>query len=68
MFVYFHEPADDAHVSGIKLKSLGEGALWIIHALLLPDFIEHVYEMTAPNKKADESAIGRCPSNPGFEH
>lgn len=67
MFVYFHEPTDAAHVSGIKLKSLGEGALWIIHALLLPDFIEHVYEMTAPNKKADESAIGKCPSNPGFE-
>lgn len=67
MFVYFHEPTDDAHLSQMKLKSLGEGALWVIHALLLPDFIEHVYELTAPNKKADESAIGRCPPKPGFE-
>lgn len=51
-FVYLHEHEDEEILRGTKLRSLGEGGFWVIHALLLPDFLEHVYEMTAPRKKS----------------
>lgn len=54
-FVYLHEHEDDEAVDLTRFRSLGEGAFWSIHALLLPDFLEHVYEMTAPRKKTDGS-------------
>lgn len=50
-FVYLHEHEDEEALQGTKFRSLGEGGFWVIHALLLPDFLEHVYEMTAPRKK-----------------
>jgi hypothetical protein len=46
-FAYFqeHEDAGPAEVS--KLRDLGAGCLWVISAALLPEFLEHVFEVTS---------------------
>ena len=49
-FVYFHEPEDDPHIEGLRFRNLGEGGFWVMHAVLLPDFLEPGFEMTAPRK------------------
>jgi hypothetical protein len=54
-FIYLHEHEDDDAIRNVRLRTLGEGAFWVIHALLLPDFVEHVYELTAPRKRSDAS-------------
>lgn len=46
-FTYFDESFDDALAERAKLRDLGDGNFWAISALLLPEFLEHIYELTA---------------------
>ncbi|MRG96034.1 hypothetical protein [Polyangium spumosum] len=46
-FVYMHEHPDVEHVERCKLLDLGQGNCWAISAQILPEFLEHVYELTA---------------------
>lgn len=47
-FVHYVETEHAAYTERVKLGDLGEGRLWIISSQLLPDFIEHLCEATAP--------------------
>lgn len=50
-FILFHEDIDDdPYIAGSKLRSLGDGNFWIISALLVPEFLEHIYELTTPRR------------------
>lgn len=53
-FVYFRE--DESHGPGEApyLRDLGEGRLWVIAATLVPEFIEHVFDVTSPAPPASE--------------
>ena len=48
VFVYYSERGDSTHAERVGLRDLGLGTLWIISARLLPDFLDHVYTLTAP--------------------
>lgn len=63
-FVYFAEE----HVPGLAetchLRDLGAGRFWAISTELVPDFLEHLFEVTSPRRmsavQADEAAPGRA--------
>ena len=57
-FAYIQQHADGDHVERSKLNDLGPGNYWAISAQILPEFLEHVYELTA---------IGRYKPKPGKE-
>ena len=46
-FVYIQEHADAQHVEEAGMNDLGPGNYWAISAQILPEFLEHVYELTA---------------------
>ncbi len=46
-FVYMREHPDNEHTEQMKLLDLGPGNCWAISAQILPEFLEHVYELTA---------------------
>ncbi|MDI1430286.1 hypothetical protein [Polyangium sorediatum] len=46
-FVYMHEHPDGEHIERCKMLDLGPGNCWAIAAQILPEFLEHVYELTA---------------------
>jgi hypothetical protein len=46
-FVYIQEHPDMEHVEQSQLNDLGPGNYWAISAQILPEFLEHVYELTA---------------------
>jgi len=48
-FIYFLEVSDRKHVEQMGMKDLGLGQMWIIRSSLVPDFIEHLYIITARN-------------------
>lgn len=62
-FVYFREDEDPGPAEVVKLRDLGEGRFWVIAAELLPEFLEHLFEVTSAKKmtakQADEAAPGR---------
>jgi len=45
-FCYLCEHEDQGHLEEARLRDLGHGNLWIIAADLLPEFLEHVFELT----------------------
>ena len=47
-FVHYVETEHAAYTERAGLGDLGEGRLWILSTQLLPDFIEHLCEATAP--------------------
>ena len=47
-FTVLDEDRDDAMAERARLRDLGDGNLWMISSLLLPEYIEHIYELTAP--------------------
>ncbi|MEO7328013.1 MAG: hypothetical protein ABI193_05510 [Minicystis sp.] len=49
-FVYLCEHEDCAHADSIGMKNLGDGFLWIISAKLIPEFLEHIFELTQPKR------------------
>jgi hypothetical protein len=49
-FVYFHENRA-IDIRPAQLLDLGEGHFWVISAMLLPEFLEHIYELTAPKQR-----------------
>jgi hypothetical protein len=49
-FVYFREGEDPGPASITRLGDLGEGKLWIVAAEILPEFLEHVFEITSPRR------------------
>ena len=49
-FVFFREDPK-LEVSGADLRDLGEGHFWVLSAMLLPEFLEHIYELTAPKPR-----------------
>ena len=61
-FVYFRESEDPGPIEVVKLRDLGEGRFWVIAAELLPEFLEHVFEVTSPRvmtaTQAEEAAPG----------
>nr|AYM54104.1 hypothetical protein [Chondromyces catenulatus] len=57
-FAYIQTHQDPDHVERSKLSDLGPGNYWAISAQILPEFLEHVYELTA---------IGRYKSKQGKE-
>jgi hypothetical protein len=46
-FAYIQENNEQTHVERAKLFDLGPGNYWAISAQILPEFLEHVYELTA---------------------
>jgi hypothetical protein len=50
LFVYYRE-YEEARVDS-RLGDLGSGHIWIIAARLLPEFLEFVYQLTAPKRSA----------------
>lgn len=46
-FVYFREDEDPGPMQVSKLRDLGEGRFWVIAADLLPEFLEHLFEVTS---------------------
>lgn len=46
-FAYFQEQEDPGPEEVSKLRDLGEGNLWVVAAALLPEFLEHVFEVTS---------------------
>jgi hypothetical protein len=65
-FVYFREHEDPGPMQVAKLRDLGEGRFWVISAELLPEFLEHLFEVTSPKKmtatQAEEAAPGQLPT------
>lgn len=61
-FVYFRESEDPGPSEISKFRDLGEGRFWVIAAELLPEFLEHVFEVTSPRvmstTQAEEAAPG----------
>lgn len=49
-FMLFKEDSD-LHISGVELRDLGDGYFWALSAMLLPEFLEHIYELTAPRRR-----------------
>ncbi|HVE82490.1 MAG TPA: hypothetical protein VND93_06570 [Myxococcales bacterium] len=47
-FVYFQELEMGLHADQAGLKDLGLGYVWALSARLLPEWMEHVYELTSP--------------------
>lgn len=68
-FVYFRESEDPGPSVLSRFRDLGEGRFWVIAAELLPEFLEHVFEVTSPRvmstMQAEEAAPGSrrsCPA------
>lgn len=51
-FVYFREDEDPGPMQLAKLRDLGEGRFWVIAADLLPEFLEHLFEVTSSKGSA----------------
>lgn len=49
-FVLFKEN-EDLDTSPMDLNDLGDGFFWVLSAMLLPEFLEHIYELTAHRSK-----------------
>jgi hypothetical protein len=49
-FVLFKEN-EELDTSPIELNDLGDGFFWVLSAMLLPEFLEHIYELTAHRSK-----------------
>ena len=47
-FVYLQEMEVGTHADVAGLKDLGMGYVWALSARLLPEWMEHVYELTSP--------------------
>ncbi len=47
-FVYYIEPSQFGLANRGGLLDLGEGYMWLIHASLIADFLEHIQRLTAP--------------------
>lgn len=52
VFVHYVEAACVEYAERAALADLGEGKLWVISAALLPEFLEHLCESTAPRPGA----------------
>ena len=47
-YVYYQELEVGMHADVVGLKDLGLGYVWALSARLLPEWMEHVYELTSP--------------------
>ena len=47
-FVYYQELESGVHADAAGLRDLGAGFVWALSAQLLPEWMEHVYELTSP--------------------
>ncbi|WP_437753249.1 hypothetical protein [Sorangium sp. So ce1389] len=47
-FIYFGDRGRLTYSGPASLNDLGEGRLWIIARELVPEFVEHVYQLTEP--------------------
>ena len=64
-FVYYMEHDDAQLVREAQLADLGEGVLWCIRRELIPEFLEHVLELSSPRAMSTAQA---SEATPGEHH